>query len=203
MRDLVSEREKINHYDIAHVTIKGKTPLLMNQYVPGRQNDAKKQTLKKKVYSPEEDAAKSAYMAEIDGVKQLFIPSLCVYTMIVQACSGKKIPNPQGGRAIAAKGIIAGSLKIAPDKIPLGTEKYEIDIRRARIGQAAIDRARAMLPEWEASFDIVYDSDLIKSPEVFLEILDDAGDRLGLLDYRPQHMGPFGTFTVTKFEVPE
>ena len=32
--------------------------------------------------------------------------------------------------------------------------------------------------------------------------VEEAGFRMGLLDYRPQHMGPFGTFEVVKFEVP-
>lgn len=199
MRDLVAERKKVLNHKIAHVSIKGTNDgLLMNRYLPDR-DSTNKQSLKKKIYSAVEDAAKSAYMAEIDGKMQLYIPSLCVYTMMVQTCSGKKIPNPNGGRAIAARGVIAGSMRISPEKIPLGTNEYEIDIRGAVVGKARIDRARAKLPKWEASFDIIYDADTIKNPSVFLEILDEAGYKQGLLDYRPQHTGPFGTFEVTKF----
>jgi len=185
-----------------HVTIKGKPPgLLMNRFRTEVLDQ--EQSTKKKKYSKEEDAANSAYMAEIDGKRQLYIPGLNVYTMMVYACSGLKIPNPQGGRKIAARGIIAGVMKILPDKIPLGTDKYEIDVRGAVIQRARIARARAWLPEWEASFDIVYDSDWITNPDIFREILGEASNRYGLLDYRPQHMGPFGTFDIVKFEPEE
>jgi len=189
-------------YKRINVTIKGKPPgLLMNRF---RTDDlAQEQSTKKKKYTAEDDAAKSAYLAEIDGKRQLYIPGLNVYTMMVQACSGLKIPNPQGGRKIAARGIIAGVMKVVPDKIPLGTDKYEIDTRGAVIQRARIARSRAWLPEWEASFDIVYDADWISNPEVFREILNEASNRFGLLDYRPQHMGPFGTFTITSFEAEE
>jgi len=181
------------------VTIKGNPPgLLMNRCTP--EMLTKKQTLKKKEYTAEDDARQSAYIAEVDGKEQLYIPGLNVYTMMVQACSGFKIPNPQGGRNIAARGIIAGIMRISPEKIPLGTDKYEIDVRPAVIQRARIPRARANLPEWEASFIITYDADVISNPNIFREILDVAGFRYGLLDYRPQHMGPFGTFTVTKFD---
>ena len=56
------------------------------------------------------------------------------------------------------------------------------------------------LPEWTLNFQILYEADVIANPNIIKEILEEAGYRMGLLDYRPQHLGPFGTFTVTKFE---
>jgi len=189
-------------FKIINVSIKGNPPgLLMNQYHVDASK--KEQTLKKKEYSVEDDAAKSAYMAEIDGKRQLYIPGLNVYTMMVQACSGFKVPNPQGGRQIALRPIMAGVSRVEPDRIPLGTDKYEIDTRGAVIQRARIARSRAWLPEWEASFRIVYDAETISNPNIFKEVLEVAGFRYGLLDYRPQHMGPFGTFTVTEFKPQE
>jgi hypothetical protein len=47
-------------------------------------------------------------------------------------------------------------------------------------------------------FQLVFDSNrLPKGIEATLvEIIEDAGTRMGLLDYRPQHQGWFGTFTI-------
>jgi len=182
-----------------NVTLKGNTPLLMNKCTPERL--VKKQTLGKKKYTPEEDAAKSTYLAEIDGRMQLYVPALNVYTMMVQTCGRKTIPNPDGGKDVNAKGVVAGAMRIKPDLIPLGTDQYEIDIRPAVVQRARIPRARAMITDWRLSFDIIYDSEVVLEPNVFREILEEAGFRVGLLDYRPQHMGPFGTFSVESFEV--
>ena len=182
-----------------NVTLKGNTPLLMNKCTP--EHLVKRQTLGKKRYTPEEDAAKSAYLAEIDGRMQLYVPALNVYTMMVQTCGRKTIPNPDGGKDVNARGVIAGAMRIKPDLISLGTDQYEIDIRPAVVQRARIPRARAMIKDWRLSFDIIYDSEVVLEPNVFRKIREEAGFRVGLLDYRPQHMGPFGTFSVENFEV--
>ena len=178
-----------------HVTLKGESPLLMNRL---RVEDLQKKvrsTLKE--YNVTEDAAKSAYMTEIDGKQQLYVPGFNVYAMILQTSGRHKIGKH------SARGILAGLMKILPEKIPLGTDKYEVDVRPAVVQRARIARARAMLPEWELSFDILYESETISNPYLIKAILEEAGFRTGLLDYRPQHMGPFGTFTVTQFDVEE
>jgi hypothetical protein len=41
-----------------------------------------------------------------------------------------------------------------------------------------------------------YDDTLLSEKEV-REILDNAGRRVGLLDFRPERKGPFGRFMVT------
>jgi hypothetical protein len=48
---------------------------------------------------------------------------------------------------------------------------------------------------------LIYNDETITNPSQINEILDDAGGRIGLLDYRTQKSGEFGQFKVTKFEV--
>jgi hypothetical protein len=153
------------------------------------------QRLRPKSYSIEAQAEKSAYMDVIDGKRQLYVPSFNVYSMILQSSGRRRI-----GRA-SAKGVLAGLMKVEPEKIPLGTDKYEIDVRAVVVQRSRIPRARAMIRDWKMDFSILYDAETILNPYIFKEILDEAGYRMGLLDYRPQHMGPFGTFVVEKFEV--
>jgi hypothetical protein len=83
----------------------------------------------------------------------------------------------------------------------LGTAKYEVDERAVVIQNQRVLKGRAKLPKWNVRFQLVYDSRrLPEGIEATLkEILEDAGTRMGLLDYRPQHKGWFGTFAVESF----
>lgn len=78
---------------------------------------------------------------------------------------------------------------------------YAIDARRAIVGKAGIIRRRPRFDEWSAEFTIEYDPVLIKNPEIIAEIMGDAGNRMGVGDYRPQKNGPFGRFAVRSFQV--
>jgi hypothetical protein len=78
---------------------------------------------------------------------------------------------------------------------------YVIDSRRAIVQRQGIIRRRPKFEEWSATFSIEYDPVLIKSPEIIAEIMADAGNRMGVGDYRPQKNGPFGRFQVRSFQV--
>jgi hypothetical protein len=104
-------------------------------------------------------------------------------------------------RRMSLSSLLAGTMRVEPEKIPLGTDKYEVDERAVVIQNQRVLKGRAKMPKWSAKFQIIYDSKrLPEGIEATLkEILEDAGTRMGLLDYRPQHRGWFGTFTVENF----
>lgn len=155
-----------------------------------------KTRMKSQQYSTETDAMNSAYMAEIDGKKQLYIPHEAVYSMIIKTAKGFRI------RRITLSGLLAGTMRVEPEKIPLGTDKYVIDERAVVIVGQRVLKGRAKLPEWSAKFKLVINTRRLPAgiEPTLQEVLEDAGIRMGLLDFRPQHLGWFGTFTVTKFE---
>lgn len=173
------------------VTLKGETPLLMNRLSIEKLSTKSRNIMKE--YDVQADAADSAYMAEIDGVKQLYVPMECIYSMIIYSAGMHKVKKR------SARSFVAGGIRIVPEKIPLGTDQYEVDLRRVVIQRNSVVRARAKVPDWRASFEIIYDQEIL-APEVIYEILVDAGRRVGLLDFRPQRSGWFGTFTVEEFE---
>jgi len=186
----------LSFYGKIAVKIKGLTPLLMDRLDPEtlKSKGAKMRT---EDTSVEEQAARSAYRAVIDDKEQLFIPAEAVYSMLIGSSGIYKI-----GRMSASR-VLAGSIHIEPEKIPLGTNEYEVDVRAINTRQSGrILKGRAKIPSWEATFTLVYDKTII--PAAFAkdlkEILDTGGRRTGLLSYRPQHKGWFGTFTVEKFE---
>ena len=65
-------------------------------------------------------------------------------------------------------------------------------------------KARPGLNSWKVSFQMNVNSKLIpiaKAKEIILPVLVEGGERVGLLDFRPQNKGDFGCYKVTKFNV--
>ena len=184
------------------VKIKGLTALLMNRLTVERLRPHGPKPPGAE-YDPEEEARLSAYIEVIDGVEQLCIPSICLYSCIIGASGGYKIGKK------TARTVLAGTIRIQPENVPLkpafvdGKPNYEVDLRPVRIQKARIVRARAKVWPWEASFQIRYYRKFMKKDDVgaIREILESAGITQGIMDYRPQHQGWFGTFEVTNFEV--
>jgi len=180
-------------YKKIEVKIKGLTPLLMNRLNP--ESLKAKSRMRMESYSTEKDAEQSAYIDEIDGKKQLYIPMEAVYSMMIQTAKQYRV------KRVSLSSLLAGMMRIEPEKIPLGTDKYEVDARAVVIQKQRVLKGRAKLLKWAAKFWIVYDSKRLPEgiEETLKAILEDAGTRMGLLDYRPQHRGWFGTFVVESF----
>ncbi len=174
------------------VSIEGTTPILMNQYNVQAELDRQKGVRTTKTYDPIVEAKKSAYYSQ-DG-KTLIIKSEILYASILNASSFHKI-----GRR-SAKSILAGSIRVEPMEISLGTKDYEIDTRPVVIQRARVLKSRTKLTKWKASFEIIYNEDLIANPEIVRTVLEEAGQRIGIFDFRPQKGGPYGTFKITSFK---
>lgn len=180
------------------VEIKGLTPLLMNRLNPDSLESKSKKKMEQ--YSTDTDAANSAYMAEVDGEKFLYIPQEAVQSMIIKTAGQYKI------KRTSLSSLLAGTLRVEPAKISLGTDKYEVDKRAVVIQQQRVLKGRARIPEgWRVKFQLVYNTKYLPAgiEATLKDILEDAGVRMGLLDYRPQHKGWFGTFEVVSFKLPD
>jgi len=169
------------------VTIKGISALLMHKYpmVPV-------EALEKK--PAEEQAELSAYRQPETG--ELCIPGICVQRSLIQAATYSK----GKGRASLQKQT-AACLMIDPEYLLLGCKDFKIDARPVVIPatKGRVIRYRARLDDWQTSFTVTWDPTLLKEQEV-RRIIDDAGSRVGLLDFRPERKGPFGRFVVTHWE---
>jgi len=158
------------------------------------------QTAKKnpaKNYVPEEDAEAVAYRNK-DG--KLYIPSRCMKSCMLNAASWYKFGKN------SAKQIIAGGTRIEESEILLldekgkTIEKYELDIRPVVVQRARIMRARPRIDKWTAKFTLIYNENMLGTAlDTIREIIEESGQRIGLLDNRPQKYGENGTFVVTKF----
>lgn len=176
--------------DILKVSVKGITPLLMNNPASMAPTKAKKGGY---VANPEEEAEKATYRTE-NGT--LALPGVQFRGSIVNAAAAFK-----KGRSSLKTTV--SHIQVYPELVPLHDDfgnfldKYEIDSRRAVVQHQGIIRNRPRLDEWMATFEIDYEEALV-SEEVIVEILKDAGNRIGVGDYRPQRSGPFGRFALVE-----
>lgn len=88
-------------------------------------------------------------------------------------------------------------LKTFPENMQVAQELgFLLFVRRARIGQAKHIRVRPRFDDWSATGEIVITDESI-TLKVLKQILDIAGSRKGIGDWRPSAPtpGPFGQFT--------
>jgi hypothetical protein len=166
------------------VTIKGTSPLLMHAF-PMEPVEA----IEKK--SKEEQAEYSAYRDP--DTKMLYIPGVAIQRTLIGAAAYSK----GKGRASLQK-IAAACLIVTPERVSLGVKDFNIDSRPVVVPatRGRIIRHRPRLDEWACTFTLEYDETLLTEKNV-RAIVDDAGKRVGLLDFRPEKKGPFGRFNVT------
>ncbi len=173
-----------------NVEIEGVTPLLMHS----AQNMTRTSTTKNpaKQYDDEKEAENVAYRTK-KGI--LYVPSRCLKACIVNASSWYKFGKK------SAKPIVAGCTRIEPVEIELGTKTYEIDLRPVVIQRARILRARPRLDTWILKFTLLYNDEIINDTNILKTILNEAGQRIGLLDNRPQKYGENGCFKIKSWKV--
>jgi hypothetical protein len=122
---------------------------------------------------------------------------------MVAAAAAFKAPRGRG----SIKGIFA-HIMVEPELVPIldadgnRQSEYTIDSRRAVVQGNGIIRSRPKFEAWSADFDVLYDPDLITDEDIFKAVLTDAGNRIGIGDYRPQKTGWFGRFNVAEREQP-
>lgn len=170
----------------ATVTIKGISPLLMHAFPL-----VAPEALEKK--KPEEQAEIAAYR---DADKNLYIPGMNIQRALVAAASYSK----GKGRASLQKQV-AACLSVNPEHVSLNTKVYTVDSRAVVVPatKGRVVRHRPRLDAWQVKFTLEWDDTLLTETNV-RRIVDDAGQRVGLLDFRPEKKGPFGRYMVTSWE---
>jgi len=168
------------------VMIKQKSGILMHKFPLVAIEAFEKKT-------PAEQAELVAYRDDETG--QLYIPGVCVQRALINGA----VYSKGKGRASLQK-IVAACLLVSPEHILLGTKDYQIDSRAVVVPatKGRILRYRPRIDKWECSFEIEYEDTLLTEEQV-RKIVDDTGQRVGLLDFRPERKGPYGRFMVTRW----
>lgn len=183
------------------VTIAGKTPLLVHRFTDAAQQEATTAARASTVGdrgTPKAQAEESLYKDE-DG--NLIIPQPNLFRAVLDA--GKFFKNGRSKVTTQKSSLIPACVEIEELAIPIEhDEPWTVDTRPVRIPSTGgrILRHRACFNDWALSFTLRVDTEIL-STKLLRDIVDAAGTRIGLGDFRPDCKGPFGKFVVTKWEV--
>ncbi len=190
--------------ELVKVTIEGTTPLLMNKFTDAAALAVSGGTSTAMVAgnkgTPREQAEKKLYTDEA-GV--LHIPGTNIFRAIIDAGAfhkaGRTKITTQKSSLVPA-GVALLELT-CPLRGPDGDPKWEVDSRSVVIPSTGgrIMAHRPRVDAWSLSFTLDVDTTMFAVPLV-RQLVDDAGKRIGLGDFRPSRKGPFGRFVVTKWE---
>lgn len=186
------------------VAIKGTSPLLMNRMSPEQllalhTGDKKKFKVRPQ---PREEAQSRAYLTE-DG-----IPYLPTENFMACLISAGMYIRLDGKRQMSTRTstMLPGFLSIENPYLPLmgqnqSAATWEVDMRQGRNpnGGEAVCIIRPRFDQWLFSVSMLIDIDSI-AEDVIRELIDVAGSRIGLGDFRPQRRGVYGKFKVTKWQ---
>ncbi len=166
------------------VVIKGTRPILFNNPAAMVGGGAKKSG-GTSIPTPQEAAERSCYWTPED-----------IHAVLLAVSSAYKT------KRLSMTPFVAGSVEVAPDLVSFGTKDFKIDTRRAVVQRQGILRSRAKLLSWGLSFTLLVDDDfpVREAGELLRQMLEEAGRRVGIGDFRPQRKGKFGKFAVTSFK---
>lgn len=180
---------------VFEVEITGKKPLLMHNPVESMRVAAEWK-LKGVNHPPEDVQAESGLYKNADG--DICIPSLVLLGAIRTGAADKKV----GGKGKATfKKLVYSGLEIEPDDPKLIYDKWIIDSRPVVISKARVMANRPRFDKWSCVFrvrvvDPVFLEPAHQGPDIIKGILENAGKRGGIGDFRPL----FGQFVVDRIE---
>ena len=178
------------------IIIEGTTPLLCNRFGDGpmiKASTGVSSALVGDHGSPHEQAEQKLYIG-LDG--EPMIPQPNLLRCIIDA--GKYFKNGKSKVTTQKSSIISACVEIEGIEIPIEhKEPWDVDTRAVRIPSTGgrILAHRPCFNDWKLTFSLSVDTEMM--PLKFLrEIIDAAGKRIGLGDFRPDCKGPFGKFVV-------
>lgn len=193
---------------LVEVEVRGTSPLLMNKMDASTLEGLRTKAKKPKAASigttstPREDAERKVYLSD-EGP---YVPGQNLMACFIAA--GQYI-RLDGKRQISnMKSTVLPGLMTLLDWAPLlkipDTDKaaaWEADVMQGRNpnGGEAVALCRPRFDEWALTFTIDIDESEV-GENTIRELIDKAGRRVGLGDFRPQRKGIFGQFVVERWE---
>lgn len=181
------------------VEIRGITPLLIHKF--GAEAEVGKKTRRVEVNNrdPREEAQKAAYIAD-DGT--FYFSAFSIPNSMGNAGSSHKAT----GSRKSLRFVVPSAVRMDSDTVTIlngsgPAKNFEVDARPVTIPatKGRVMRYRPRFNEWGAKFLIHIDDELL-SPEMAHQLLTEAGQSIGIGDFRPEKRGPFGRFRVTQWK---
>lgn len=184
------------------VTIEGVSPLLMNRFTEANEvavSGGTAVSFRGDRGTPREQATPKRY-ADKEG--NLFIPGPNIYACLIAAGTFHKAGKSKV--TTMKTSLIPAGILLEEMVCQLDTNEWEVDSRSVVIpstgGRIMCHRPR--VDRWCCSFTLDVDTTMF-GPILVRSIVDDAGKKIGLGDFRPARKGPFGRFVVKEWVVLE
>jgi hypothetical protein len=183
------------------VAIEGTSPILLNRFTDEAQATATSGTTTATVGDKGmggEQAAAALYMDK-DGEIPI-MPGQNLFRCLIDA--GKFFKAGKSKVTTLKTSLIPSCLSVNELVIPIKSPApWQVDSRPVRIPATGgrIIRHRPMFQDWGLTFTLTLDEKII-SPKLLRDIVDAAGSRIGLGDFRPDCKGMFGKFVVVSWE---
>ena len=183
------------------VRVRGVTPLICNKFTDAAAEASSSGTRGSSLAAdrgtPQEVATGKLYIG-LNGAPMIPQPNLL--RCLVEGGRFHKAGRTQ----ITTKttSILYSCIDIAGAEIPIiNKQPWKVDTRAVRIPSTGgrILAHRPMFDDWELAFEVELDTRIL-GIKLFRQIVDDAGSRVGLGDYRPATKGPYGRFNVVSWQ---
>lgn len=185
-----------------NITIQGTTPLICNRFTDAA---AESSSGGVRGSGSAQDRGTPLEIAESKLYKGLegtfMIPQPNLLRCLVEGGRFHKVGKTQ--LTTSKSSHLYGCVNIEHAEIPIIHEQpWKVDTRAVRIPSTGgrILAHRPMFDDWALQFEVILE-EAILGAKVFRMVVDDAGNRIGLGDFRPATKGPYGRFVVTRWEV--
>lgn len=182
------------------VQIQGITPLLCNRYTDASALSGEKGSSavhKGDAGTPRAQAEVKLYT---DESKKFVIPQPNVFSCLMEA--GKFFKLGKNKITTNKSSLLPACVTVNGIAFPIEFKRpWEVDSRRVvnpHTGGCMMCH-RPSFHDWKIRFTLEVDTDMI-STKVVREIVDAAGKKVGLGDFRPARKGPFGQFVVVSWK---
>jgi len=181
------------------VEIRGNTPLLIHRFAEQAEQGKATRRVMVDSSNPRDEATKNAYVAS-DGT--YYFNAFSIPATMANAGVNHKM---RGSRK-TLKFIVPSAVRVDTDTITILGEdgkpapNFEVDGRPVTIPatKGRVMRYRPRFDKWGAKFRLILNDQMLSSEDAH-RLLNEAGESMGIGDFRPEKRGPFGTFRVTSF----
>lgn len=180
------------------VEIRGITPLLIHRFSDEASIEKPTRNIVVETRDPRAEATKAAYIAP-DGT--YYFSAFAIPNAMAAAGANHKLKSSRK----TLRFIVPSSVRLTMDTVTIlngeGPAKaFEVDGRPVTIPatKGRIMRYRPRFDSWGARFPLLIDETQLQV-EMAHQLLTEAGQSIGIGDFRPEKRGPFGTFRVTHF----
>lgn len=189
---------------IANVTIHGITPLLMNRFTEAAEqavSNVNRTVFRGDKGTPRDQASPKRYC---NAQNELLIPGPNLFRSIIEA--GRFIKNGKSKLTTMATSLVPSFSSLDElecylhDREGKRTTHFEVDSRAVVIPATGgrIMAHRPRVDDWFVSFSLTFDESEVDE-KLMRQLVDYAGSKIGVGDFRPSRKGPFGKFKVTNW----